>query len=134
VELNHPGLLQGTLVPTRAIEFSRAFFRSEIHAQTYSRVRTRCSTNIEVSYENGSFYGVVHKFLKVTISTTTLRLALVSTYYNVPQSSMGVVRVNRNQTYKTGKVIEVSSVERKIMLVGGPNPTSVLLVPHRRSL
>ena len=133
IQLNHPALLDEAEALGQAVEFSRAFFKSELHAETYTRVRTRCSTNIEVVYTNGADHGVVHKFLKVTLANTTFRLALITTYRRLPASALGVVRINRNQPYKDGKIIEVASIERKVMFVGGPNPTSVLPVPHKRS-
>jgi len=87
-----------------------------------------------VSYSNGSFYGEVNKFLKVTVANTTLRLALITVYTNLPPSPMGVIKINHNKPYKADRIIEVSSIERKVMLVGGPNPTYVLPTPHKRSV
>lgn len=128
---------EGDEIPGSGIFFQRAFFKTEIHSKSYSRIRGRCSTNVAVIYEiNGrrkEYFGTVHNFLLFKINDRLLRLAFVSIFYPLKETEHGVQRVNRNREYQTGKFIPINSIDRKIILLDKGGETRILEIPDHRS-
>ena len=123
--------------------FKRAHYRTEIHSEAYLGTRTTCSHHVAVVYEEYSqgrrneppvpvkveYYATVHRFFKVLCGKKTFRLAFVTAYPLVQKRSIGVPFVNMRLPFAKGRVVQVSCINRKVILAPG-HPTAVLRVPE----
>jgi hypothetical protein len=122
-----------TEVPSECLLFTRVLFRSEIHSEQYSRVRTSCSCHVEIEYAEGNAFGTLNKLFLMTIGAKKYRLALVTTFASLSATRMKVERINLNKPYSTGRIVLVDCLVRKVIFVGPSNSTSVLTTPHKTS-
>ena len=120
--------------PQEVFTFQRLRWRSEVHAETYTGTRSSQSFHVAISYISADlakfYYGNVQKFFLIKTPNLTLRLALVTTFYPRTTSACGVTSLNRHRTYKSGKVVDVTSINHKVIFTPGDNPF-VLRVPNK---
>ena len=106
--------------------FQRLQFRSEIHVRNYSGVRTTASCNVACSFVDRNevklYYGTVEKLLMIKGNDFTLRLAIVTTYKSPGTSKAGIPFIDLKSPYKTGKVIEVTSIDHKVIFTKDAKP------------
>ena len=78
------------------------------------------------------YFGKVHKFVKVTLAGNTYRLALNTTYPNAAASQHGVKAINLARPYASGKFVDVTSLDRKVVVMPTPqgNMAKVLEIPN----
>lgn len=129
-ENNHP-LVKPDL--ENVLLFKRALFRSELHSQEYQRVRTRQSFHVAVLYAEGIYYSDILKFFLIHGGKSTFHLALVQTYSKPVQTSSGTT-IKRTYLAQAGRIIEVQSIEGKVMFAGEPGKTTVIPVPNKKSM
>jgi len=120
------------------IKFKRAFFKSEIHSAEYARVRSRCSTHIAIVYLSQNqpviHYGTVQKFFKVAMNQETYRVAFVTAYIRqTTPNSRSLPKINRNLFYKTQRIINLDTIDSKVIFYGTFADTRVLQVPFHYS-
>jgi len=59
-----------------------------------------------------------------------LRVALVSCYVRLESTKNGTPRVNRNNVYKTGRIIPIDTIKNKVIFFGeNPSETVILETP-----
>jgi len=126
--------------------FKRAFYRSEIHSEAYKATRKTCSHHVAVVYEEDpprrrgqkepgdpvkvEYYGTVHAFFMARCGHRTFKLAFVTTYHRVSkENSFGVEYITQKRPYPSGRIVEVSNIDRKVIFAPG-QPTAVLTVPE----
>jgi len=78
------------------------------------------------------YFGKVQKFVKVTLAGNIYRLALNTTYPNAVTSQHGVKSINLARPFASGKFVEVTSLDRKVIVMSTPqgNQAKVLEIPN----
>jgi len=116
-----------------AIKFERAKFKSEIHSSEYT-LRTKCSTDLAITYDQEGqikdYFGTIQKIFLIAIDEQIHRLAFVNTFYFVGNTRN---KINRTLIHQKGKIIPITSIDRKVIFVGPANNTHVLSVPFHES-
>jgi len=111
------------------MKFTKCLIRTEVHSKEYGGVRSSRSYHIAVKYLEGDeekeSFGEVNKFFKVTVKDRVVRLALVTCFKPQP----GYTHRLRNEIYKTGRVVDVLSIDRKVIFHAVGTTTRVLEVP-----
>ena len=108
--------------------------KTEIHSSEYSRVRSKCSSNVAIVYANDQgeeiLFGVVEKFLKFTHQESVHKVALVTVYESNTPTTRGTQRIKINKPYKTGKIVSIACIDRKVVFFKlTPNDVRILDVP-----
>jgi len=120
-------------VPETGLKFRRAFFKSEIHSREYIAVRTSCSHNVAIEYDNGTHFATVERFFLFTLpdSDQTVRVAEITLYTSNPNpSASGLPRIDLKKTYsRAWRFVDVACLDRKVIFAPG-SPTVVLTTPR----
>jgi len=74
------------------------------------------------------YYGKVNKFLELVTRSQVFQLALVTTFLQTSDSALGTIRLEKTE-HQTGKIIDVSSIDHKIILQELNNMYYVLEIP-----
>jgi hypothetical protein len=76
------------------------------------------------------YYGTIHKFFMICCDQRTFKVALVTAYHLVnKKNTFGVDYINLKKPYPSGRIVEVASLDRKVIFAPG-HPTAVLTVPE----
>jgi len=125
------GILQE--IPTTVIEFRRVFWKTEIHSQRYGAVRTSDSTGVAVQYTDALYFANIVSFWKLEVGGKILRLCFLSVYEYLEPTRAGTQKINREKYYYDHRVIDVESIDRKVIFYGEKQDTWVLEVPSHLS-
>ena len=128
---------ESDVVPRECVKFIRARFNTEIHSKEYHGTRTTTSCHVAVRYQVNDapkdYFGHVDKFFRVFLRGQTHKLSLVSCFVPLQQTRYNTVRLT-DAVYKTGRIVAVTSIDRKVILHRmAANQTWVLEVPRSRS-
>lgn len=128
---------RGDEVPSEALRFQRLQRDSEIHSLAYTRVRSRNSTSVAITYwTNGGerdFYGKIHHYLLFEWKNETYRVAFVTTFNDLTISRGGSHRINRKRPHASGRIVSTESISRKVIFYGPEEDTKVLEIPRHLS-
>jgi len=118
---------------TRVKEYKRCKIRNiEIHSKQYKKVVSRDSSSVSICYLINQkvklYYGKVNKFLELVTRSQVFQLALVTTFLQTSDSALGTIRLEKTE-HQTGKIIDVSSIDHKIILQELNNMYYVLEIP-----
>ena len=87
----------------------------------YKRVKTRQSYNVAIDFEMGNgpvtYFGRIHKFIKVTLGGIVYRLAVNTHYPNRNPTRQGVRIIDIARPYATARIIEVTAIVRKVIII-----------------
>jgi len=99
-------------------------------------VRSRKSYHVALVYNEPTgrktFFATVHKFFRVVILGVLYRLALNTSYSNRDSTEFGTNVIDMRRTFQSGKIVEVASIDRKVIFTN-QTPTRVLEMPKHFS-
>lgn len=107
--------------------------KEEYHSMEYTRVRSRNSTTAGIMYQT-EYFGRIHKFFKVELQQgLVLRLGFVTCYIKSHTRTSPLEHINQENDYKTGRIVDVTSLTRRVIFYGPKHRTAVLDVPYHYS-
>ena len=123
-------------LPQSAMIFRSATIWSKVHSTEYVAARKTNSTCVGVLYatNNGEaeYFGRVTSFIRITFEDVVYKLARLDLYKNASNSAGGQPRV-QDALYRKGRVVEIASITRKVILakrVSADNFSFVLDLRH----
>jgi len=136
LEYNHNFDPNAQLPNINVLKFKRANYKEEYHSMEYTRVRSRNSTTAGIMWimYQTEYFGRIHKFFKVELQQgLVLRLAFVTCYIKSHTRTSPLEHINQENDYKTGRMVDVTSLTRRVIFYGPKHRTAVLDVPYHYS-
>ena len=73
------------------------------------------STCVVVQFGETDYFGRITKFLKLCLDDSVYRLVMLDLHYNSGVSPGGIHRVQRKVFYKTGTVVLLKNLKRRVL-------------------